>query len=127
MAVENDLNIRGMKDSIVNVGGVISEHSRKLLDQEQGPKVASEPVTYDSTAYDFISKLRNQPVHLKTNKNTELAQIFLKKVGFYDGPIDGLYGKGTQEAAKNYGYKYVDKHVFRIIKGKVGNFLDFSK
>ena len=121
MASQSNLINKGMRDSIVNIGGVISEHSRKLLYQEKGPKVDSEPVTYDSTAFDFISQLRNQPVHMKTNEDTELAQIFLKKIGFYDGPIDGLYGEGTKRAAKAYEYKYVNKHVWKTIKGKVDN------
>ena len=110
-----------MRDAIIRVRGAIQEHSRMLLNQEQGPKVESEPETYDSTAYSIMDKLYHAQGQDKTNSDTEWAQKFLREVGYYDGPIDGFYGKDTQNAINRYTMNKSHKHMFSILKGKWDN------
>ena len=123
--MENKLNRSGMWTSIQKMDETIGKHRHELLSQEwTGKKISPEPNTYDSLAYDFVNKLYNQDVMYKTNKDTELAQTFLKKIGFYEGEVDGLYGNETKRAIKSYTEKNVDKAIWSKVKGSWDNFLN---
>ena len=122
--MKKKLNRSGMKEATAKVDNTIYMKEMEILDQENSGRSIKdpEPMLYDSTAYDFLSKLYNRDD--KTNKDTELAQIYLKKIGRYQtkdgkpGIIDGLYGVETKKAIERYTMQYSPKHMWSLVKGK---------
>ena len=58
--------------------------------------------TYNKDMYAAINQLYQEPTKSKTNVDTKSVQEFLLATNYYQGSIDGLYGKQTISAMKKY-------------------------
>ena len=66
----------------------------------KGKPRKDELVYYDNNTYDFFSNLYSD--YDQDHDQTLKAQRLLTDIGYYDGELDGFYGKTTKGAIKRY-------------------------
>ena len=77
--------------------------------------------TYNKDMYAAINQLYQEPTKSKTNVDTKSVQEFLLATNYYQGSIDGLYGKKTIAAMKKYLFDHGGKQLFNVMKDKTDN------
>jgi hypothetical protein len=90
------------------VGRYVYSDGRSWVHADTGPKgkfwIATAPKKPYAYVDTFLPTLRRQlQFAIIPNKyETQILQTLLTKLGFYRGPIDGKFGKGTQIAVKAF-------------------------
>ena len=113
------VTVEGMSNPVLDYKARISRF-QMLINQEDYRMSKQERrnllSTYNKDMYDLISKVYNQPKASKRNDDVLYIQEFLQATHFYHDELDGLYGKKTQAAMKDYMHKNTKDHFWDSIK-----------
>lgn len=63
------------------------------------PAFADDPNSQWFSDYETLSQG-------ETGQSVVVFQIFMKRMGYYSGPIDGIYGSGSKSAAQSFQYRH---------------------
>ena len=104
------------------------EHNMKLLDESYQFSFREKDnltTRYNTDVFNLISVVyanqydEEDQTHWRTNENVELVQSFLNDTGHSKLDVDGMYGKETQKAMKNYLNEFSGKHMWEEMKSGI--------
>jgi peptidoglycan hydrolase-like protein with peptidoglycan-binding domain len=96
---KRDAEVKGIKAKVETLETKVDTIETKQAEAEKTPAISEAPV---STSFDESTNVEVKNTSCRSKASTRDIQAALKNAGYYNGKVDGVKGKQTKKAIKEF-------------------------